>query len=63
MDPSSLLQYLINSENSIRIEADMKSDYLNLNELLTLDFRKGSLERENGGNRYHLGISPSYNFV
>ncbi|MBR9999370.1 MAG: hypothetical protein KFF73_10385 [Cyclobacteriaceae bacterium] len=57
----NIIPYVINKENPIRIEADLQSHYLNLNELLTLDFRKRSLEKERTESVYHLGISPKLN--
>lgn len=57
----NIIPYVISQDSPIRIEADLKSHYLNLNELFTLDFSKKSLEEDNQDGKYHLGISPKLN--
>jgi hypothetical protein len=54
----NIIPYLLSRENPFRIDADLRSTYLNLNELFTLDFSKNSLEKDNSDSKYHLGISP-----
>ena len=57
----NIIPYLLSRDNPIRIEADLKSRYLNLNELFTLDFSENSLDKEKSDSKYHLGISPKLN--
>jgi hypothetical protein len=57
----NIIPYVMNRENPIRVEADLRSNYLNINELLTLDFRKSSIKQEESKTTYHLGISPKLN--
>jgi hypothetical protein len=57
----NIIPYLLSKDSPIRIEADLKSQYLNLNELFTLDFSEKSLEGEKDDGKYHLGISPKLN--
>jgi hypothetical protein len=54
----NIIPYFLTKDSPIRIEADLKSDYLNLNELFTLDFSEKSLDEAHDEARYHLGISP-----
>ncbi len=57
----NIIPYLLTQDSPIRIEADLKSHYLNLNELFTLDFSEESLQEEKKESKYHLGISPKLN--
>lgn len=57
----NIIPYILFKDRPIRIEADLKSEYLNLNELFTLDFTNRKDEREADDSRYHLGISPRLN--
>jgi len=54
----NIIPYFLTKDSPIRIEADLKSNYLNLNELFTLDFSEKSLDEAPDQARYHLGISP-----
>lgn len=54
----NIIPYFLTKDSPIRIEADLKSNYLNLNELFTLDFSEKSLNEAHDETRYHLGISP-----
>jgi len=56
----NIISYIFYRDNPIKIMADLESDNLNLNELLTLDFTE---EDENGETEdqdetFHLAISP-----
>ena len=57
----NLIPYVLTKDSPIRIDADLRSRYLNLNELFTLNFSEKPLDQYNDDSKYHLGISPKLN--
>jgi hypothetical protein len=54
---NNVIPYILYKDRILHIEADLTSNYLDLNELLTLDFSRNPSEIKID-RKFHLGISP-----